>query len=489
MKTQFCAVLAMVVAPLLLNAQILKYEFNEGTGTSAQSSGVLSDALTLRDAQGTPTTALWGPPGSGPSGLMLDRPLNLAGADGMGTTFSGPHATLDALSPVDALDQFTITGWFRPATGELDRANLLTIRNGSDELRIVGLSGGPIDARSRLRLVIDDGGPMAKVDAVGGFEPLWSAPNVWGFFAISYDSLGESNKVTFYSGGVSTPATLSVPSSPILRPHATVQFPLGNSSIWIGSTPSNTDPFQGYMDDIRVYGAALDLSEVEEVRLSALPGPGSVDFRNFIPGVLDAPVYRADGTNRLSGTAYLAQLYAGPDENSLQAWGTALPFKEGEMAGYWDDFGDPSAFVKVVPFSPGQHISVQVRAWEMSGGWIWPLMPRPRLCGESPVFNLIILDTPTPLIGLKSFSLRAASIREIYAAGDQVVLRWSANGAHYEVETTSGFGEPMVWSKVPIHPTLIKIYDREGYYQESDWILTNQVTAPAAYYRIRLLDP
>ena len=440
MRTLCWAVLAVVIHPLWLSAQILRYDFNEGEGTTAASSGALSDPLTLRDKLGIPTAALWGHPGSGPSGLMLDRALNLTGADGMGTTFAGPHASLDSLGPVDALERFTITGWFRPNTEDLARANLLTIRNGNMELRIVGLSGGmEPGARNRLRLLINDGVPMAEVDAVGDFEPLWSTPYVWGFFAISYDGLSETNQVVFYSGGVSTPAALSISSYPWLSPIATVQFPLENSTICIGSDPSNTDPFQGYMDDIRVYGNALGLSEVEEVRLSGVPGPGMIDFRNFIPGVLDAPVYRADGTNRLSGMIYWAQLFAGPDERSLQPWGSALPFGEGEMAGYWDDFGDPSVRVKAVPFAPGQRIAVQVRAWEQSGGWT-EVMPPPRLHGESPVFHLTLLDTPTPLIGLEPFSLerrQSGDLRARRSGGAAMVGRkWrgalrSGNGVRF----------------------------------------------------------
>jgi hypothetical protein len=492
MRALCWAILAVVVQPMWLSAQILKYDFNEGEGTTAASSGAVSDPLTFKDKLGIPTTALWGYSGSGPSGLVGDRALNLTGADGMGTTFAGPHASLESLGPVDALERFTITGWFRPNTEDLARANLVTIRNGNMELRIVGLSGGmEPGARSRLRLLINDSVPMAEVDAVGDFEPLWSTPYVWGFFAISYDGLSESNQVVFYSGGVSTPAALSISSYPWLSPIATVRFPLGNSTICIGSDPSNSDPFQGYTDDIHVYGTALGLSEVEEVRSSGVPGPGMIDFRNFIPGVLDAPVYRADGTNRLSGMTYWAQLFAGPDETSLQPWGAALSFRAGEMAGYWDDSGDPSVFVRVVPFPPGQRLAVQVRAWERRGGCNYDFCTPPRLFGQSPLFHLILAETVTPLIGLESFSLAAAPIREISDQGDQVVLRWSAGDgtAHYEVETAAGLGEPLVWSRVAIQPTLMTIYDSQGYYHSSDWILTNQVTAPAAFYRIRLLDP
>ena len=493
MRTLCWAVLAVVIHPLWLSAQILRYEFDEGEGTTAASSGALSDPLTLKDKLGIPTTALWGYPGSGPSGLMLDRALNLTGADGMGTTLSGPHASLDSLGPVDALDQFTITGWFRPNTEDLARANLLTIRNGNMELRIVGLSGGmDPGARNRLRLLINDGVPMAEVDAVGDFEPLWSTPYVWGFFAISYDGLSESNKVVFYSGGVSTPAAISISSYPWVSPIATVQFPLGNSTICIGSDPSNSDPFRGYMDDIRVYGNVLGLSEVEEVRSSGVPGPGMIDFRNFIPGVLDAPVYRADGTNRLSGSVYLAQLFAGEDENSLMPLGAALQFGVGEYAGYWNE-GDPSSpIIRGIPFAPGQCISVQVRAWDISFSLVnYDNIPPPRLLGQSVTFRLTITDTPTPLIGLKSFTLEAAPIREIYLQGDEVVLRWSAGNAtaHYDVETASGLEEPMIWTRISVQPSLIIIRPPQSASWWADWILTNQVTAPAAFYRIRLLDP
>jgi hypothetical protein len=218
--------------------------------------------LTLKDAGGTPTVTLWGAPGSGPSGSGPDRALDLTGAGGMGTEFSGPNASLTSLSPVPALDQFTITGWFRPSTADLDRANLISIQNGNDRLRVVGLSGGPVGARSRLRLIMGEGDSFPKVDAVGAFESQWSTPNVWAFFAISYS--GED--ATFYSGSLHTPAALSNSSAAQY-----FQFPLGAASIWIGTTFSSTDPFQGYMDDVRFYGCALDLSQIEQVRLSAVP--------------------------------------------------------------------------------------------------------------------------------------------------------------------------------------------------------------------------
>jgi hypothetical protein len=207
-----------------------------------------------------------------------------------------------------------------------------------------------------------------------------------------------------------------------------------------------------------------------------------IDFRNYIPGVVDAPVFRADETNRLSGRVYFAQLFAGPDETSLTPWGAAVMFGTGEMAGYWDA-DDPIRAVGTV--EPGDRVVVQVRAWEFEGGCNYDGCAPPRLFGQSSLLSLIITDAPTPLVGLESFSLRAAPIRAIYAQGDEIVLRWSAGNGNtqYQVEMASGLAEPLEWIRVPAEPTLI--HDDNWW----DWILTSKITVPAAYYRIRLLDP
>lgn len=240
---------------------------------------------------------------------------------------------------------------------------------------------------------------------------------------------------------------------------------------------------------VKLLGGTLVVLCALALAVSVTAAPGLIDFRNYIPGVLDAPVFRADGTNRLSGMAYWAQLYAGPDENSLVPWGAAVPFGTGEMAGYWDA-DDPIRAVGTV--EPGDRVVVQVRTWDDSFNLVnYDNVPPPRLLGRSATFQLTITDTPTPLIGLNSFTLEAAPIREVYVQEDHVVLRWSAgNGtAHYDVETASALEIPLVWTRIEMQPSLIIIRPPQSAYWWADWILTNHVEAPSAYYRIRLLDP
>jgi hypothetical protein len=268
MKALIWTFLVMTLHCVSGDAQILHYQFDEGFGTTTASWGSTRDSLRLRDSSGNSTTALWGAPGSGPSGLASDRALDLTTATGMGTGYSGPSAFLPALSPTPALTEFTITGWFRPSRTDLDRAKFLLLQNGSNLLSVTGLSGGPAGARSRLRFIIDDGDFFPEVD-VGDFESDWSTADAWAFFAITYSTQGATSTIKMYSGNLAAAASLSTSST-----GRSILFPFTGASVCIGANPSSTDPFRGYLDDFRFYGSALTATEVEQVRLSGImPAP------------------------------------------------------------------------------------------------------------------------------------------------------------------------------------------------------------------------
>jgi len=59
-----------------------------------------------------------------------------------------------------------------------------------------------------------------------------------------------------------------------------------------------------------------------------------IDFRNRIPGLLDAPVYDADGITPLAGSNWYAQLWAGNAPDNLAPIGVPIRFLEGAEAGY-----------------------------------------------------------------------------------------------------------------------------------------------------------
>jgi hypothetical protein len=96
---------------------------------------------------------------------------------------------------------------------------------------------------------------------------------------------------------------------------------------------------------------------------------GTVSFNNSATALGltgGAPVFDADGTTRLAGTAYVAQLFAGPDIGSLAPWGDTAPFRTGAGAGFWNPGADSTRIIGSV--APGQVATIVVRAWEAAGG-------------------------------------------------------------------------------------------------------------------------
>jgi hypothetical protein len=127
---------------------------------------------------------------------------------------------------------------------------------------------------------------------------------------------------------------------------------------------------------------------------------GLINFANN-PPVPDAPVFDVDGTTRLEGPRYRAQLWAGPSEESLSPVGVWTPFLTGEGAGY---FVGGVRTIVTVPL--GTIATVQVVAWDTFSGATYE---EAAIRGRSPVFTVLpgdpFIGNPAPLVGLQSFSL------------------------------------------------------------------------------------
>jgi hypothetical protein len=103
------------------------------------------------------------------------------------------------------------------------------------------------------------------------------------------------------------------------------------------------------------------------VKVRAVPSGATLLFQNRVPALgLDAPVFDTDGVTRLTGTAFLAQLYGGPTPERLVAVGYPAPFGSGADAGYWSAGEE---FWRVIPeLTGGASAYVQVRVWEAAKG-------------------------------------------------------------------------------------------------------------------------
>ncbi len=146
---------------------------------------------------------------------------------------------------------------------------------------------------------------------------------------------------------------------------------------------------------------------------------GTVNFNNRVSAAsIDAPVFDVGGTTKL-GPTFDAQLYAGPNAGSLAAVGSVTPFKSGVLAGY---FAGGSVAISTV--APGATASIQVRAWDASGGATSyeAALAAGVHTGESAIIQVATGGVPDPttgipgfpanLTGLQSFSLVATVVPE-----------------------------------------------------------------------------
>jgi hypothetical protein len=89
---------------------------------------------------------------------------------------------------------------------------------------------------------------------------------------MTYDS--TSGQASFYSGGVGTPVTqvgTSVAAAAGIIDGLTARYGVG----FTDAAPTANTSVIGFQDDVRVYGVALDLAGLEQVRLENVPEPAS----------------------------------------------------------------------------------------------------------------------------------------------------------------------------------------------------------------------
>ena len=135
-----------------------------------------------------------------------------------------------------------------------------------------------------------------------------------------------------------------------------------------------------------------------------------VNFANSDPfSGINAPFYDVDGTTRLEGARYQAQLYYGDANSAPETWfaSTAAPqpFRTGLGAGYWQ-----SSQRLLTGFVAGERVGLQVRFWDTENG-AFATYAQAEASGGSVGVSVPIIVTmspppsATPMIGLQSASL------------------------------------------------------------------------------------
>ncbi len=255
-------------APGNLDAQILKYDFNQ-TGTTAPSTGTTTTSLTLYNTAGA-AADLHGAAGSGVSGVASDRAFDNSASSGMGSTGTGGRGqSASSIAAINTLQSFTLTGWFKTDSTTSIGSNACLINNENTSAGFKLFS----NATGQLALNVN-GSPVTSTGTTA-----YAATQSWVFFAVTYDGTIASNNVKFYVGNTSTATSLNVTRS--LAQGTTVN---NTSAFSIGNLAgTNTRPFDGLMDDIAIYGSQTDntgvlsLAQIEAVRAAnVIPEPSTL---------------------------------------------------------------------------------------------------------------------------------------------------------------------------------------------------------------------
>ena len=240
-------------------APLLEFRFNE-TGTNAPSTGLDTTTLDLKTSA-TNFADLHSLDSAGVSGRPGDRSFDNTASTGMGSSHSGGMA-LQA-SPIESIGRLaslTLQGWFKCESGPLN-----------DNIpRLIDTS-----PRDRIVLIGEDPGGFNfafKQTSVHSFS-AYAEVGQWVYFALSYDSTVSSDNVKFYKGTRTSAVTLVNTR--------TLNQGVGAEGLGlrVGNTTVSTfgdRPFDGWLDNIRIFGSktdasgVLDLIQLERLRLRDL---------------------------------------------------------------------------------------------------------------------------------------------------------------------------------------------------------------------------
>ena len=153
---------------------------------------------------------------------------------------------------------------------------------------------------------------------------------------------------------------------------------------------------------------------------------GTLNFANINGTAVNAPIHLMDGTTKVTGSQYIAALLAGPSAGALAQIATS-PFLTGGGAGYFTGgsaavptvAGGGTAFIQVDVWdttlggTTTGATDAQAKAYWLAGhGNVWGASSFNYATDSGTPFSVVTANpssnppgTPSPLVGLTSFSL------------------------------------------------------------------------------------
>jgi hypothetical protein len=266
--------MACMIASNARATLLLSYGFDDApnSATAAPGGSLAGSAPAL----GIVGPAFIGPNGSGVSGTPSDRALDNRAATGMGGTVnsSGGRATHTSdFDGIDGLLKFTVSGWFKTDSTAPVGGNAILVANRS------GVAGfdvhGDPNAAGNLILARDN---------FSVTSPGFGATQQWVNFAVTFDGtiLQPGPNVFFYAGGINSPLALvgsgTATNGSGNDPVSNETMPLSiGSRVLFGTV--DADPFDGLLDDVRIYDSVQPLAALESQRsldAGSVPEPSAL---------------------------------------------------------------------------------------------------------------------------------------------------------------------------------------------------------------------
>jgi hypothetical protein len=255
------AVMAFVSPALVVAAPLLRYTFDEASG----------NALDSGDAPQTDAAFQGGAVRSSDTPSGIGSSLDLRN--------DAPNAQLvgqDAID-LDGLSALTLTTWLKLDSYASGNNRLLSKQfsgmnfNGFSLNMNATPNDGPVGADNfRLGLFLGSGVGLGSV-----FSSVDVDATQWTFIAVTYDS--ATGQASFYTGGVNAPVTqLGATQTFAVNPGVIDGLAARFGAGFTDATPGANTSAIGRQDDVRVYGTALALEELNVVRVENVPEPGTL---------------------------------------------------------------------------------------------------------------------------------------------------------------------------------------------------------------------
>jgi hypothetical protein len=260
------AALAAFLPSVALSAPLLHYTFDESSGDAVDSgTAPQTNGSLLGGAVRSSNT----PSGSGFSIDLRDDAATYA------------HVLEGDAADLDGLPALTLTTWLNVEEYASGNNRLLAKQAAgafggfSWNMNATPNTGAVGPDNFRLGLFVGNNVSSGAADFAAGFSTDdVDAHNKWVFLAVTYDGTQAANNTKFYVGGVNTPVTQL--GSDLTLAQLTLDG--GTSLFGVGYTdaaPTADTSVIGFQDDVRVYGAALALAELEAIRVENIPEPAS----------------------------------------------------------------------------------------------------------------------------------------------------------------------------------------------------------------------